>query len=99
MIGLKGLVAAVVGGVGSIGGALLGGLAVGAFEAFWSAYLPIEQRDLAVLVISWRSLSCDPARIIWLERAGAERLSSAASFEAVLWRALRLSYLPEHGKR
>jgi branched-chain amino acid transport system permease protein len=51
MIGLKGLVAAVVGGMGSIGGALLGGLVVGAFEAFWSAYLPIEQRDLAVLVM------------------------------------------------
>ena len=51
MIGLKGLVAAVVGGIGSIGGALLGGLAVGIFEAFWSAYLPIEQRDLAVLLL------------------------------------------------
>jgi branched-subunit amino acid ABC-type transport system permease component len=51
MIGLKGLVAAVVGGMGSIGGALLGGLVVGAVEAFWSAYLPIEQRDLAVLVL------------------------------------------------
>lgn len=51
MVGLKGLVAAVVGGIGSIGGALLGGLAVGAFEAFWSAYLPIEQRDLAVLLL------------------------------------------------
>jgi branched-chain amino acid transport system permease protein len=51
MVGLKGLVAAVVGGIGSIGGALLGGLAVGAFEAFWSAYLPIEQRDLAVLLM------------------------------------------------
>jgi branched-chain amino acid transport system permease protein len=51
MIGLKGLVAAVLGGIGSIGGALVGGLIVGAFEAFWSAYLPIEHRDLAVLLL------------------------------------------------
>ena len=51
MIGLKALVAAVVGGIGSVGGALVGGLAVGLFEAFWSAYLPIEQRDLAVLLL------------------------------------------------
>lgn len=51
MIGLKGLVAAVLGGIGSIPGALYGGLAIGAFEAVWSAYLPIEQRDLAVLLV------------------------------------------------
>jgi branched-chain amino acid transport system permease protein len=51
MVGLKALVAAVVGGIGSIGGALVGGLAVGLFEAFWSAYLPIEHRDLAVLLL------------------------------------------------
>jgi branched-chain amino acid transport system permease protein len=51
MIGLKALVAAVVGGIGSVGGALVGGLVVGLFEAFWSAYLPIEQRDLAVLLL------------------------------------------------
>jgi branched-subunit amino acid ABC-type transport system permease component len=51
MVGLKALVAAVVGGMGSVGGALLGGLAVGLFEAFWSAFLPIEHRDLAVLLL------------------------------------------------
>lgn len=49
MMGLKGLVAAVVGGIGSIEGALLGGLCIGVFEALWSAYLPVEQRDLAVI--------------------------------------------------
>jgi branched-chain amino acid transport system permease protein len=51
LIGLKGLVAAIVGGIGSVEGALLGGLAVGVFEAFWSAYLPIEHKDLAVLLL------------------------------------------------
>lgn len=49
LIGLKGLVAAVVGGIGSVGGALVGGMVIGLFEAFWSAFLPNDQRDLAVL--------------------------------------------------
>jgi branched-chain amino acid transport system permease protein len=47
-LGLKALAAALLGGVMSVGGALLGGLAIGLFETLWSAYLPIEARDLAV---------------------------------------------------
>lgn len=47
-LGLKALVAAILGGIGSVGGAALGGLLIAAFEAVWSATLPIEQRDLAV---------------------------------------------------
>lgn len=50
-IGLKALIAAILGGVGSIGGAALGGLAVAAFEAAWSAGLPIEFRDAAVYTL------------------------------------------------
>lgn len=46
--GLKALIAAVIGGIGSIRGALLGGFAVGLFETAWSAYLPIEGRDMAL---------------------------------------------------
>jgi branched-chain amino acid transport system permease protein len=46
--GLKALIAAVIGGIGSIPGALLGGFAVGLFETAWSAYLPIEARDMAL---------------------------------------------------
>ena len=46
--GLKALIAAIVGGIGSVPGALLGGLAVGLFETLWSAYLPIEGRDMAL---------------------------------------------------
>ncbi|MBM6595513.1 branched-chain amino acid ABC transporter permease [Microvirga pudoricolor] len=46
--GLKALIAAIIGGIGSIPGALLGGVAVGLFETFWSAYLPIEGRDIAL---------------------------------------------------
>lgn len=45
---LKALTAAILGGVGSIRGALWGGVALGLFEAAWSATMPIESRDIAV---------------------------------------------------
>jgi branched-chain amino acid transport system permease protein len=48
--GLKALIAAIIGGIGSIPGAMLGGFAVGLFETLWSAYLPIEVRDMALYV-------------------------------------------------
>ncbi len=47
-LGLKALVAAVLGGVGSVAGAFLGGLAIGLFETLWSATMPIEARDVAL---------------------------------------------------
>ncbi len=46
--GLKALIAAIIGGIGSVLGGLLGGFAIGLFETLWSAYLPIETRDLAL---------------------------------------------------
>ncbi len=51
VLGLKALVAAVLGGIGSVGGALVGGLAIGLAEAVWSATMPIESRDIAVFVL------------------------------------------------
>ncbi len=47
-LGLKALIAAILGGVGSIPGAFVGGLVVGAFEAVWSTYFAIDYRDVAV---------------------------------------------------
>lgn len=48
MLGLKALVAAVIGGIGSLPGAFLGGILVGVVEAFWSAYFDIAYRDVVV---------------------------------------------------
>ena len=47
-LGLKALIAAILGGVGSIPGAFVGGFVVGAFEAVWSTYFAIDYRDVAV---------------------------------------------------
>ena len=51
MLGLKALVAAVLGGIGSVPGAFLGGLVVGLIEAGWSAYFDIGLRDMVVYAI------------------------------------------------
>jgi branched-chain amino acid transport system permease protein len=48
MLGLKALVAAVVGGIGSVPGAFLGGVCVALVEAAWSAYFDITARDIVV---------------------------------------------------
>ena len=48
---LKALAAAIVGGIGSVPGAFLGGLIVGAAEAGWSALFPIDDRDIAVYAL------------------------------------------------
>ncbi|MGD9845925.1 MAG: branched-chain amino acid ABC transporter permease [Variibacter sp.] len=51
MLGLKALVAAVVGGIGSVPGAFVGGVVIGLVEAFWSAYFDIGMRDIVVYAI------------------------------------------------
>ena len=48
MLGFKGLTAAVLGGIGSVPGALIGGLTLGLFESLWDAYLALAWRDVAV---------------------------------------------------
>ena len=52
--GVKAFTAAVLGGIGSLPGAVLGGLAIGLIESFWSGYFSVEYKNVAafsVLVI------------------------------------------------
>ena len=48
---LKALAAAIIGGIGSLPGAFLGGLVIGACEVGWSALFPIDDRDIAVYAL------------------------------------------------
>jgi branched-subunit amino acid ABC-type transport system permease component len=51
VLGLKALTAAVLGGIGSVPGAFLGGIFLGLMESAWSASFPIASRDLVVYCI------------------------------------------------
>ena len=45
--GIKAFTAAVLGGIGSLPGAMLGGIIIGLIETFWSAYFSIQYKDVA----------------------------------------------------
>jgi branched-chain amino acid transport system permease protein len=49
--GVKAFTAAVLGGIGSLPGAMLGGLLIGLIETFWSAYFSAEYKDVAAFSI------------------------------------------------
>ncbi len=51
LAGLKAFTAAVLGGIGSLPGAMLGGVLIGLIEAFWSAYFDVEYKDVAAFGI------------------------------------------------
>ncbi|MGL4976346.1 MAG: ABC transporter permease subunit, partial [Bosea sp. (in: a-proteobacteria)] len=50
-LGLKALVAAILGGIGSVPGACLGALLIALFEMVWSSTMPLETRDVAVFTL------------------------------------------------
>jgi branched-chain amino acid transport system permease protein len=49
--GVKAFTAAVLGGIGSLPGAMLGGLLIGLIEAFWAGYFSSEYKDVAAFSI------------------------------------------------
>jgi branched-chain amino acid transport system permease protein len=48
---VKPFTAAVLGGIGSLPGAVLGGLLIGLIEVFWSAYFSVAYKDVAAFSI------------------------------------------------
>lgn len=69
---LKALTAAILGGIGSVRGAVWGGIALGLFEAVWSATMPIESRDIAVYSLLALALILRPGGFLG-EQAGTPR--------------------------
>jgi branched-chain amino acid transport system permease protein len=51
LAGIKAFTAAVLGGIGSIPGAMLGGMVIGLIEVMWSAYFSVEYKDVAAFAI------------------------------------------------
>ena len=49
--GVKAFTAAVLGGIGSLPGAVVGGLLIGLIEVFWSAYFSSDYKDVAAFSI------------------------------------------------
>lgn len=73
LLGLKALTAAVVGGIGSAGGAALGGVLIGVLETLWAAYLPGDYRDVALFTLLALTLALRPHGLLG-QPAPAEHL-------------------------
>jgi branched-chain amino acid transport system permease protein len=72
MVGLKALVAALIGGIGSLPGAAVGGLVIGLGETLWSAAMPVEWRDTAVLAALAVLLIFRPEGLFGIGRPAAD---------------------------
>jgi branched-chain amino acid transport system permease protein len=72
LLGLKAFVAAVIGGIGNIRGAMLGGILIGFIELFGAAYLSPHLRDIYVFSILILVLLVRPSGI--LGKAVAEKV-------------------------
>jgi branched-chain amino acid transport system permease protein len=76
--GFKALTAAVVGGIGSVPGAALGGVLIGLLESLWAGYLPSTYREVAVFALLALMLALRPNGLFG---------GPAAADNPALWRA------------
>ena len=58
LLGLKAFVAAVIGGIGNVRGAVLGGFVIAVVEQFGAFYLSSDYRDVYVFALSDPILWC-----------------------------------------
>src|SRR5918996_853473 len=63
VLGFKALTAAIIGGIGSVPGAMLGGLLLALWETLWAGYLTTAYRDVAVFRLLAGCLSWCPPRL------------------------------------
>jgi branched-chain amino acid transport system permease protein len=64
LAGVKAFTAAVLGGVGSIPGAMLGGLLIGLVEAYWGGYVSGAYKDVSVFVVLILVLTAMPSGLL-----------------------------------
>ena len=72
LLGMKAFIAAVVGGIGNVRGAMLGGLLIGIVEFFGVQYLSSDYRDVYVFLVLILVLLVRPTGL--LGRATAEKV-------------------------
>jgi branched-chain amino acid transport system permease protein len=68
LIGFKALAAAVVGGVGSVPGAFLGGVLIAVLETGWAALFSLGYKDIAVFGALILFLILRPTGILGVDR-------------------------------
>jgi branched-chain amino acid transport system permease protein len=73
VLGFKALTAAVLGGIGTPAGAVLGGVLIGLLETLWAAYLPLAYRDIAVFAVLALVLIFRPQGLLGLDARSGER--------------------------
>ncbi len=77
VVGLKALIAAVIGGIGSVPGAMAGALLLGLGETIWSALFAIEFRDAALFAALAVLLALKPDGLFGGEGRSSDRSRSA----------------------
>lgn len=73
-IGLKALIGAIAGGIGSVPAALLGAVAIGSFEALWSAFFRLDHADIAVYSILALLMAFRPGGLLGWGEGGPRRV-------------------------
>ena len=64
LAGVKAFTAAVLGGIGSIPGAMLGGVFIGLIEAYWGGYVSGAYKDVAVFAVLILVLTVMPTGLL-----------------------------------
>ena len=71
---IKAFAAAILGGIGSIPGAMVGGLLIGSIEVMWAAFLPSEWKDVTTFTVLILVLYLKPSGLLGVGMAAEQRV-------------------------